>query len=359
MRTVVRVVLVTFTPVLACLASCSDGGEGLPPVDAGSGADSGLPSDAASPDDGAAPEAATGTPPPCGPDYGADEPRFDADAGTLVLRDDMDGYASTADLFPACKAPGPAAFVDSSWLNCSNAGPNTTHVQTIAPGRGGAGKALRLVYDGVNQESPGLSTNPMATGPTAAVQTMYVSHCARLTPAAPLGSQAVAFKFILFYHQNYDRIQFNTHDHLPWSGGSFPTYWQVYDGSRETVSQGDQALGPHFNEDIAVPGATWHRFTYAYRQNTTADNEGKSLPFPASSRDGFARMWIDGTKVIDISQATVGVTPQGGEKPWCTEDDVDALSGPDGIIRVAFGGALTAGHTAFTFDIDDFAWWTQ
>ena len=92
-----------------------------------------------------------------------------------------------------------------------------------------------------------------------------------------------------------DRVQWNTHDHLPCqTDDHHPTYWQVYDQSRETTCQANQPVGPYFND---VADNQWHRFTYEYRPNSAA-----------GARDGVARMWVDGVKVIDVSAAAIGVT---------------------------------------------------
>jgi hypothetical protein len=68
-------------------------------------------------------------------------------------------------------------------------------------------------------------------------------------------------------------------------------------------------------------------------------------------------MWIDGTKVIDVSAATIGVTPPGGEKPWCLADDVDALAINEGVVNLRFGGPQTTNPPDWTYDVDDLVWW--
>jgi len=154
----------------------------------------------------------------------------------------------------------------------------------------------------------------------------------------------LAIKFFEAYHRDYTRVQWNTHDHLPCPAqGGVGTYFQVYDQGA-TSCQGNQALKP-FAQDVIVD-RQWHRYTFQYRPNTSR-----------GSRDGIARMWIDGTKVIDISAAAVGVTPAGGYKSWCNLDDIDALS-TQGIEYIRWGGQLsTEPGSPFTLDIDDFVWW--
>jgi hypothetical protein len=68
-------------------------------------------------------------------------------------------------------------------------------------------------------------------------------------------------------------------------------------------------------------------------------------------------MWVDGVKIIDISAATIGVTPPGGSKPWCLADDVDALAVNDGIHELWWGSTQTLRSAAWTYDVDDLIWW--
>jgi hypothetical protein len=150
--------------------------------------------------------------------------------------------------------------------------------------------------------------------------------------------------FEAWHNSGKDRVQWNTHDHLPCpTTGGHNTWWQVYDQSRETNCQGNQPVSPFFDQ---VADGQWHRFTYQYRPNTSA-----------GSRDGIARMWIDGVKIIDISAATIGVTPPGGLKPWCDAKDVDSLAVNDGISYLFFGSTETTTAPAWTYDIDDLQWW--
>ncbi len=121
-------------------------------------------------------------------------------------------------------------------------------------------------------------------------------------------------------------------------------YWQVYDKSVLTSCQGNQPIGAGLYPGDKFDGQ-WHRYTYQYRPNTSP-----------GSRDGIARMWVDGTKIIDVSAAAVGITPPGGFKTWCNWNDVDALAS-EGIDMLGFGSVLTTSTPSFTLDIDDFIWW--
>ena len=78
----------------------------------------------------------------------------------------------------------------------------------------------------------------------------------------------------------------------------------------------------------------------------------------AGAEDGFARMWVDGKKIIDVSKATIGVVPAGGVKAWCTAADVDALAANTPTTHVNWGSTQTNTTSAWNLDVDDFTWWT-
>src|SRR5262249_27430222 len=127
------------------------------------------------------------------------------------------------------------------------------------------------------------------------------------------------------------------------------TFQQFFYGN-ESNDQGQQPNGPYL-EDLVNDGE-WHRFTYALLGNTAA-----------GSRDGFARMWIDGVKIIDVSQSAVGVTPPGGFKQWCDQQMVDWLRtdrGIDAFYLNFFGGVLTHGdgYWQVAYDINSYRAWS-
>jgi hypothetical protein len=70
------------------------------------------------------------------------------------------------------------------------------------------------------------------------------------------------------------------------------------------------------------------------------------------------RVWIDGDKVVDASQESVGVTAPGAAAPWCSQDDVDAI--PDYWVTGMMWPIAVDGVTVgFTIDYDDLRWWTE
>jgi hypothetical protein len=227
----------------------------------------------------------------------------------------------------------------------------STH-QLVA-GRNG-GKALRMVYSGEYQDGTDFITLNAPTTPDSA--THHFTYWARITypggPAALSSDRTIAIKWFMAWHRQRSntRIQWQTHDGWPCNAGPngsdplpYPTYWGVFDQA-ETGCQGYQPVGPYFHQ---LADAQWHRFTYQFRPQSSA-----------GARDGFARMWIDGTKVIDVSRAACGVTPPDGQKAWCAQDDLDALSVNDGVAFVRWGGPHTDSPvSAWTYDVDDFSWW--
>jgi hypothetical protein len=260
------------------------------------------------------------------------------------MKDDMEGYASATAMGVVSFAKTPRIVPIPAPMTTSQPVDETAN-QIISPGHGGTGKAMRMLYpppDGKQHSADFVSLNTAGSPPLA---THYFQYWGRVTVAGSLTAPptVLAVKWFEAWHA-VDRIQWNTHDHLPCPTYKHYTYWQVYDKGVATTCQGNQPVGPYLNENIS--DGAWHRFTYSYRPNTAK-----------GSRDGFTRMWIDGVKIIDISLATAGVTPPGGEWPWCRLDDVDALAVNDGIDHVEWGSAQTTSPPAWTYDVDDFMWW--
>jgi hypothetical protein len=270
---------------------------------------------------------------------GPDEPVYDASVHKLVMKDDMDSYTTAAQMGanPVGTAPRivpiPAPVTTSSPVSNKN---------DVIVGRNGTGKAARLLYTGIYQDGANLET--MNTVRQPATATHYFQYWARVNLSLPFAG-TIAVKWFEAWHAAFDRVQWNTHDHLPCPTSSRSTYFQVYDQSRETTCQGNQPIGPYFSD---IADNKWHRYTYSYKPNTAK-----------GSRDGFARMWIDGVKMIDVSAATIGVTPPGGEKPWCLANDVDALANGDGIVSLRWGSTQTTTSPSWTYDIDDVMWWSK
>jgi hypothetical protein len=274
------------------------------------------------------------------------EPVYKPGVSNLVIQDNMESYTTAANMGAVTLPAGPR-LVPVPSPNQTSQPVSASQNQVIKPGRGGSGQALRLGQPGIAQQGAEWVTTqtPAVTNNLA---THYFQYWARIN-APNLGQNPLAIKWFQAWHRiagaTGGRVQFNTHDHLPCGLSlSQPTYWQLYDtGSNTLVCQGNQPVGPFFS---TVNDNQWHRFTYSYRPQTSR-----------GARDGFARMWIDGTLIIDVSASMNGVTPPGGEKPWCTTDDLDTIGANDGIDFLLFGGTQTTNTVPWTLDMDDLLWW--
>jgi hypothetical protein len=282
------------------------------------------------------------------------EPVFNPATGTLVFQDNMDRYTDVAAMGASPQGSSPRISPVPAPVTTSQPVDPSTH-QLIA-GRNG-GKALRMVYSGAYQDGTDFITlNAPATSNSA---THHFTYWARISyPGGTRAlaqtdrSQTIAIKWFMAWHRvrSNTRIQWQTHDPFPCNQGpngsnplKWDTYWGVFDQAG-TSCQAYQPVGPYFHE---VADSAWHRFTMVFKPHSAA-----------GARDGFAQMWIDGTKVIDISASACGVTPPGGLKQWCAPDDLAALSVADGVAFVRWGGPHTSQAVRrWTYDIDDFTWW--
>ena len=282
------------------------------------------------------------TPAPIDPPVSLGEPAFDATKQTMILQDDIEGYSdvvsmgatSTWNTYPRI-VPNPSPVTTSQPVQASSN-------QLISPGHGGTGKAIRMLYDGSYQGSSKFETINLPDIPDLA--THYMQYYGRVTFAQPL-TGPLAVKWFLGWHKySSTRVEWNTRypstAYRP--GDTNPTIWQVIDQA-DAPTNGDQPVGPY---PLKVFDGQWHRFTYSYRPNTSK-----------GARDGFARMWVDGVKVIDVSAAACGTTPPGGTHAWCTLADVDNLDAGDGIRQIDWGWTQTTETPAWTYDVDDVKWW--
>jgi hypothetical protein len=290
-------------------------------------------------------------PPPPPPPPSSSEPTYDSSVHNLIYQDDINSHLS-ADEMGATPiglnprlTPVPSPITTSQPVNSSTTG-------LITPGRGEVGKAIRMLYTGAYQQ--GSDWALINVPPTPDMATHFFRFHARFGyggPLSDLNTKTIAIKFFMAWHRKAanTRIQWHTHWPSPCNIGSLgiggASYWSFYDQAN-TGCQGFQPVGPYFKD---VFDYQWHRFTMEYRPNSAI-----------GAQDGIVRMWVDGTKIIDVSSPMIGVTPTGGEKPWCQADDVDSIIVNDGISYLRFGGPHT-GHTVsqFVYDVDDLLWWTK
>jgi len=281
-------------------------------------------------------------PPPAPPPApsASGEPIFNVVAGDVLMFDiDMDSYTSPAQM-DAISGPSIHGFYDADF-------PNNYFV---IDGRGGIGHAIRLVYI-TGPDRLLWKTNPENNNwyapANAAIVVQYwfrISKNGGPGGSPGYGSTAVGMKWVEFWRMGQsDRTQFG-----PTAGNATTgPLWSLHAGGSSLI-MGYQPVGPYWNQ---LNNNEWHRATYLLQ--------------PASApgaTDGLARMWVDGTKIVDISAAAAGVTPVGGTKVWCTMAEVAQLDTyQTGLINLGeyMNGRSGDGVTdlPMTLDFDDFAWW--
>ncbi len=270
------------------------------------------------------------------------EPVLNVAGGDVTIyQDNMDQYTTPHDM--------------DSWPGYSlhpfypDLYPNNYAVITSAHGAGG--KALRLVYDRGNGDRFIWKTNPenlstwYAPGSSAFVLQYWFRISKNGGPGGGpgYGSTAVGMKWMELWNVGTNaRTQFSV------TAGNATTgpLWHVNPASRGPM--GYQPVGPYWNQ---LNNNQWHRVTYLYQPASSA-----------GATDGIARMWVDGTKIVDVSAAAAGVTPSGGTKVWCTMAEVAQLDTyQTGMINLGeyMNGGLGDGVTdlPMALDFDDFVWW--
>ena len=280
-----------------------------------------------------------------GPDA---EPTFNAATQTMILDDNMEEYTTV-------EAMGDTSVLGTFTRIVPNPSPVTgppddpvVHPelnQIIAPGRNGTGQALRLAFTGVAQDSAKWVMLNTPTIPDLA--THYAEYYGRVILSAPLDpGVSLAVKWFMAWHKaSSTRVEWNTRfaSIAYRAGDPNDTVWQVIDQA-DSDTNGDQPVGPY---PLTVFNGQWHKFSYSWRANTSV-----------GSRDGFARMWVDGTKIVDVSAtAAAEPVPPGGTHVWCTLADVDNLLAGDGFRELNWGWTQTTDTPSWTYDIDDVKWW--
>ncbi|MFH1188717.1 MAG: PGF-pre-PGF domain-containing protein [bacterium] len=77
-----------------------------------------------------------------------------------------------------------------------------------------------------------------------------------------------------------------------------------------------------------------------------------------SSRDGRLAVWVDGKKIMDFSQDTVGVTPPGGANVWALQADIDSIM-PRTFTNLKFPDVFNGAPVTWSLDHDDLKVWTD
>jgi adhesin/invasin len=297
-------------------------------------------------------------PPPPGPD----EP---TDPGSGYLwADNFDRYASPTAMMacPPNAYTTQAPYFTSTVPNHASCSQSAASKYQLTTGRGGTGNALRSVYDpdpGHLQQSlawlsPWWGT-PIAFGSSIVIQ--FWMRIGNGQSYAPLGGK---FFEAVWISGASGRIQWAN------DGNTWHSVLGANPGG--SVNRTIQPVGPYWSS--LNDGVTWHRVTLLFKANTSSTYSNTSGITSAtetysgtSSRDGRVALWVDGTRVLDYSQATVGVTPPGGTGPWCRQGDVDMIPGLSGTNTITGVGFFRFPEVAngtdggITIDHDDLKIW--
>jgi Bacterial Ig-like domain (group 2) len=290
-------------------------------------------------------------PPTSSPDLA--EPTFDGTLAKMLFQQTFDSYTTDSLRWPCGTAKPSMRVVDHSINYCANFQPG--YDPGVVVGAGHSGNGVQWHYDGVYQEAHGVefTGGVPATGKAPTI----VQYWARFTPDVPgalttkdangYPNAVVQIKNIMLWN-DISRFQIHMHAHTggcPYNGPSYTMLGQYDQG--DSQCNADQPVGPFFG---SYADGGWHRWTIYYKPNTSK-----------GSRDGVARLWIDGVLTMRVEASAVGVTPPGAWKAWCLMDDVDNLySGGGGVSALEWGGNRTDGSgIPFTMAIDDVKWWVM
>jgi hypothetical protein len=284
----------------------------------------------------------------------SDEP---ADPGSGYLwSDNFDRYASVAALLtdgtcgvgtPAYGLPNADTYYGKRTKYFSNsAAEDCTPPATFefTTGRLGTGNALRSVIPSgaptVQWRSPSGDASYFGNYSGSLVMQIYfrLSTGARLLPGG--------CKWFEAWYVDGGSISGRVQNSIGIAAGDHES-WKISSGYASTT---DQPVGPYWE---TLNDGNWHRYTFLYRGATTFAGGN---PPTEGSRDGICRVWIDGTKIIDVSATAAGVTPAGGTKAWCSLADVDQIfTGRVNILK--FPDVFNGLTTGLTIDHDDLKVW--
>ncbi len=294
------------------------------------------------------------------------EPVFDPSQSRMLFQQNFDTYTTDSLRFPCSTTPAPNRLVDHAIFYCNTSTPWKYDAGVIV-GPGHSGNGVQIHYDGVYQETHGVITTVGTGGalaPTGKAATV-VQYWAKFTPDKPgalttrdakgVGDAIIQIKNIMLWHDaRGESGRFQAHlGHTPATVRCLRA--ELHDGGWARLGAGglrrEPAVGPFF-KDFA--NGQWHRWTVLFKPNTSS-----------GSRDGIARVWIDGSLVVRIEKSACSAdvrangSPVGGWKSWCTFAELDGLSATKyGIRALEWGANRTDGSgIAFTMAIDDVKWW--
>lgn len=285
------------------------------------------------------PRTAGGGNPP--PPVGATEPAFRSGVDQLIIADNFDGFASPDARHQELLRLRQAQGVNSHSLFISDNRPVDNPPasyyelhQVVSPGRGGAGRALRSRYlDDPNNQGSTWRTWPAGNFYTPDTATTVVSVWMRVVS---VGWQInfPGWKHFEFWHPGgSSRTQISV------IGPAGQERFSVNPASRGEFGNQIATARPRWNE---INDGQWHRMTYVYRPGRT-DND----------TTGVVRLFVDGSKVIDISMAGV-------REGFSTLADVRSLTALKAA-HIQWPDILNtnAGRGVGVIDYDDLTWFVQ
>jgi N-acetylneuraminic acid mutarotase len=285
-----------------------------------------------------------------------DEPVFNGAAGdSMIFMDTMDEY-TTPQAMDTWPAPSFHPFF-----------PEDTHYAVLSSGRDGSGKALRVAY--VRGNDPAHFQDPTFVEERPLYETWPENNVWYSPPNAPFvvqywfrisknsgpggspgyGGTDKGMKWLELWRDGHaDRSQIGVTAGDPTTG----PLWHLNAAGDDPAlgdTMGVQPVGPYWNQ---VNDYHWHRATYLYQPATSI-----------GAQDGIARMWIDGTKIVDVSALAAGLTPPGGTRVWCTMSQVERVdTHPTQTIHLGeymngYLGDNSGTDLPMALDFDDFKWW--
>lgn len=307
------------------------------------------------------------------------EPLYQAGVSTLIhAADSADVRYADTTAASAIPSAGNVGFVP--WGPAHSQALNTAENQLVTGKAGGASKALNNHYRAqIVEPNPGWDTDQpapewdlMGAAKQAVTKTHVIRSQMKIVPASAPFSSPVASKGLIFILASVGQT---SSPHYKWDSDvvaqNLPsgkhTAWLPINGYTDEINayptghdQGINPVGPYFDDLIN----TWMRMTWLWRPHSAA-----------GVYDGRMAQWVNGTRVIDISTATLHVTPPGGTKQWCGESVLQNLSvnvqndGGTSTINLSFGGPETCfSQQAWDMvvnlgdgdptNLDTWTWWT-
>jgi hypothetical protein len=276
------------------------------------------------------------------------EPVYVPAVDSLVYQDNFDTYHMPLD---GSGTPNQATFPRTARMETNGtypSDPTKYHSASLeTPGRDGTGQALRSNNtkgnEGQNPQSSGVNWyGPVGSGiklPPKRAEHVFQFWFKTNPGGGPNGNGGKWFE----WWSNGSGIPAND---IRMQFAYFNGDWAMNDQlGRMSPDYARPPVGPHWNQ---VNNGAWHRITISWLS-----------PTGAATRDGYLRGWVDGSQIIDVEQAKVGVTPTGGSRAWCTQKEVDALASfQTGHIQ-AWPEHVNGANADWTLWVDDFMWWAK